>query len=194
MEIQKSQDPWVPRTGQKTPYFSGEKLGVLKQTSLKLQFFGGGSNLWSFEGISLIQWLGRVFVFLYFFADWDPMGFSAIFDHHLGLNMFGSSFPSIQKSTLESKYGTPPKINGWNLKIIPWKRRNIDPNHQFWASMLVFRGVINWRSFGRFFFQNATTSALYFHPRLWCDSSWITSENWWVSWPRKRQTKRMKLK
>ena len=33
---------------------------------------------------------------------------------------------------------TPPKTNGWNLKIPPWKRRN----HQSWGSMLVFGGVL----------------------------------------------------
>ena len=36
---------------------------------------------------------------------------------------------------------TRTKTNGWNLKMVPWKRRNIDPNHQSWGSMLVFRGV-----------------------------------------------------
>ena len=36
---------------------------------------------------------------------------------------------------------TPLKTNGWNLKIPHWKRRNIDPNHQFLGSMFVLGGV-----------------------------------------------------
>ena len=38
---------------------------------------------------------------------------------------------------------TPLKTNGWNLKIPPWKRRNIDPNHQFLGSMFALGSVYN---------------------------------------------------
>ena len=94
------------------------------------------------------------------------MGFSAIFDYHLGPNMFASSFPSIQKSTLESKYGTPPKINGWNLKIIPWKRRNIDPNHQFLGFHVSFQGCNKLTEFWKVFLSECNHLRSVFSPEV----------------------------
>ena len=44
---------------------------------------------------------------------------------------------------------TPPKTNGWNLKIIPWKRRNIYKPPIFWGSM--FRDKLYRGSMFRFF-------------------------------------------
>ena len=125
----------------RTPYFSGEKLGVLKQASWKNYQILGGSNsarkcMGNLKGFLLYNNLDVFCFFVFFcifFADWDPMRFIAIkLTTILGPNMFVAftffllSIEEFAASRSDEKWNVSnwltihwPKIN---LGIKIWKQ------------------------------------------------------------------------